>query len=347
MLLDLLEDLSLKKPSPITSNLLFLPFMLYDQYMDISVVIPLLNEEESLNELYDWIAKVMRSNHFSYEVIFIDDGSTDKSWQIIESLSKTHDEVKGIRFFKNFGKSQALHAGFEKSKGNVVITMDADLQDSPEEIPALYRMIDKEGLDLVSGWKKKRYDAVLTKNLPSKLFNWAARTTSGLKLHDFNCGLKAYRNDVVKSIDVHGEMHRYIPVLAKNEGFQSIGEKIVQHQARKYGHTKFGASRFINGFLDLITIWFVSRFGKRPMHLFGLAGTIMFVVGFLFALYLGIDKLFIETGGRLITQRPEFYIALTTMVLGTQFFLAGFLGEIILRTKTEGNRYKIAETTNI
>ncbi len=315
--------------------------------MDISVVIPLLNEEESLNELYDWIAIVMRSNHFSYEVILVDDGSTDNSWKIIESLSKEHQEVKGIRFLKNFGKSQALHAGFAEARGNVVITMDADLQDSPEEIPGLYKMVAQDGLDLVSGWKKKRYDSVLAKNLPSKLFNWAARKTSGLKLHDFNCGLKAYRKDVIRSIDVHGEMHRYIPVLAKNQGFSKIDEKVVQHQARKYGHTKFGASRFVNGFLDLITIWFISRFGKRPMHLFGLAGTLMFVVGFLFALYLGIDKLFIQTGGRLITQRPEFYIALTTMILGTQFFLAGFLGEIILRTKRGGERYKISEKINL
>ncbi len=315
--------------------------------MNISVVIPLLNEEESLQELYDWIAKVMRSNHFSYEVIFIDDGSTDHSWDIISQLSEQNATVKGIRFLKNFGKSQALHAGFAQAQGTVVITMDADLQDSPEEIPSLYHMVTDEGLDLVSGWKKKRYDAVLTKNLPSKLFNWAARKTSGLKLHDFNCGLKAYRNEVIKSIDVHGEMHRYIPVLAKNQGFRHIDEKVVQHQARKYGHTKFGASRFVNGFLDLITIWFISRFGKRPMHLFGLAGTLMFVVGFLFSLFLGIDKLFIEKGGRLITQRPEFYIALTTMILGTQFFLAGFLGEIILRSNTSRKRYKVSETLNL
>ncbi|MFD0862356.1 glycosyltransferase family 2 protein [Sungkyunkwania multivorans] len=315
--------------------------------MNISVVIPLLNEAESLQELYDWIARVMRSNRFTYEILFIDDGSTDASWSIIDRLSKEQKEVKGIRFLKNFGKSQALHAGFAAAKGDVVITMDADLQDNPEEIPELYKMVVEDQYDLVSGWKKKRYDSVISKNLPSKLFNWAARRTSGLKLHDFNCGLKAYRNTVIKSIDVHGEMHRYIPVLAKNVGFSKIGEKVVQHQARKYGHTKFGMDRFINGFLDLITIWFMSRFGKRPMHFFGLIGSIMFAVGLLFAVYLGIDKLFIEKLGRLITQRPEFYIALTTMILGTQFFLAGFLGEIILRTKRSGERYKISQQTNI
>ncbi|MBU3821726.1 glycosyltransferase family 2 protein [Flavobacteriaceae bacterium XHP0103] len=314
--------------------------------MDISVVIPLLNEQESLTELHDWIAKVMQSNHFSYEIIFIDDGSTDDSWQIISKLSSENKHVKGIRFFKNFGKSQALHAGFEKAEGQVIITMDADLQDNPDEIPELYRMITSEGFDLVSGWKKKRYDSVITKNLPSKLFNWAARKTSGVKLNDFNCGLKAYRNDVVKNIDVNGEMHRYIPVLAKNAGFANISEKIVQHQARKYGETKFGMERFINGFLDLITIWFLSRFGKRPMHLFGALGVIMFIIGFGFALYLGIDKIFINPTGRLITQRPQFYIALATMIIGTQFFVAGFLGEIILRTKEDKKRYAIKEALN-
>ncbi len=311
--------------------------------MNISVVIPLLNEEESLKELYDWIANVMRSNRFSYELIFIDDGSTDASWPLIQSLSEKHEEVKAIRFLKNYGKSQALHAGFEMAQGDVVITMDADLQDNPEEIPELYSMITEEGYDLISGWKKKRYDSVISKNLPSKLFNWAARRTSGLKLHDFNCGLKAYKRDVVKNIDVHGEMHRYIPVLAKNAGFSKIDEKVVKHQARKYGKTKFGAERFVNGFLDLITIWFLSRFGKRPMHFFGLLGTLMLLIGFLFSLYLGIDKLFIDTSGRLITQRPEFFIALTTMLMGTQFFLAGFIGEIILRTKRERQNYRISE----
>ncbi len=314
--------------------------------MNISVVIPLLNEQDSLTELHDWIARVMQSNHFSYEIIFIDDGSTDDSWQVISRLSSENHQVKGIRFFKNFGKSQALHAGFEKVTGNVIITMDADLQDNPDEIPELYNMIVKDGLDLVSGWKKKRYDAILSKNLPSKLFNWAARRTSGVKLHDFNCGLKAYKLEVVKNIDVNGEMHRYIPVLSKNAGFTKIGEKVVQHQARKYGETKFGINRFIHGFLDLITIWFLSRFGKRPMHLFGALGVIMFALGFGFALYLGIDKLFLNPTGRLITQRPQFYIALSTMIIGTQFFIAGFLGEIVLRSKQDKNRYAVREALN-
>jgi len=314
--------------------------------MNISVVIPLLNEKESLTELHDWIAKVMQSNRFSYEILFIDDGSTDGSWETIETLSQKDANVKGIRFLKNFGKSQALHAGFEKASGEVVITMDADLQDNPEEIPALYKKITEEHFDLISGWKKKRYDNKFTKNLPSKLFNWAARKTSGVKLNDFNCGLKAYKNIVVKNIDVNGEMHRYIPVLAKNAGFTKIGEQVVKHQARKYGETKFGMDRFINGFLDLITIWFISRFGKRPMHLFGALGVIMFVIGYLFAAYLGIDKLFFNTSGRLITQRPQFYIALTTMVIGSQFFIAGFLGEIILRSKQNKKRYLIKEETN-
>ncbi|WP_298311681.1 glycosyltransferase family 2 protein [uncultured Aquimarina sp.] len=315
--------------------------------MDISVVIPLLNEQESLTELYDWIAKVMQSNSYSYEIIFIDDGSTDGSWDVITALSKKDQNVKGIQFLRNYGKSQALHAGFEEALGDVVITMDADLQDNPEEIPELYDLIIKDNYDLISGWKKKRYDSVIAKNLPSKLFNAAARKTSGLKLHDFNCGLKAYKNQVVKHVDVHGEMHRYIPVLAKNAGFNKIGEKVVLHQARKYGKTKFGMSRFINGFLDLITIWFMSRFGKRPMHFFGLIGTILFIVGFCFSLYLGIDKLFIETKGRLIAQRPEFYVALTSMILGTQFFLTGFLGEIILTSKRDKERYNISEKIHL
>ncbi len=314
--------------------------------MNISVVIPLLNEEESLTELHDWIARVMRSNHFSYEIIFIDDGSTDNSWQIISELSLKDDNVKGIRFLRNFGKSQALHAGFEKAQGDVVITMDADLQDNPDEIPELYNMIISGDYDLVSGWKKKRYDSVITKNLPSKLFNWAARKTSGVKLHDFNCGLKSYRKNVIKNIDVNGEMHRYIPVLAKNAGFNKIGEKIVKHQARKYGETKFGMDRFIHGFLDLITIWFLSRFGKRPMHLFGALGVIMFAIGFGFAFYLGIDKLFINPTGRLITQRPQFYIALVTMIIGTQFFVAGFLGELILRNRPDKRRYLVKSKLN-
>jgi len=314
--------------------------------MNISVVIPLLNEQESLTELNDWIAKVMQSNHFSYEVIFIDDGSTDDSWQIISALSNQNKQVKGIRFLKNFGKSQALHAGFEKAQGDIVITMDADLQDNPDEIPELYNMVVNDGYDLVSGWKKKRYDSVIAKNLPSKLFNWAARKTSGVKLNDFNCGLKAYKLDVVKNIDVNGEMHRYIPVLSKNAGFTKIGEKVVQHQARKYGETKFGINRFVHGFLDLITIWFLSHFGKRPMHLFGALGFIMFAIGFGFAFYLGIDKLFLNPSGRLITQRPQFYIALSTMIIGTQFFVAGFLGEIILRTKQNKKRYLVKDELN-
>ena len=314
--------------------------------MNISVVIPLLNEQESLKELYDWIAKVMLSNNFSYEILFIDDGSTDNSWKVISELSKNDQNVKGIRFLKNFGKSQALHAGFEKAQGDVIITMDVDLQDNPEEIPDLFKMIKNDGYDMVSGWKKKRYDSLISKNLPSKLFNWAARKTSGVKLNDFNCGLKAYHKDVVKNIDVNGEMHRYIPVLSKNAGFSNIGEKVVQHQARKYGETKFGMDRFINGFLDLITIWFLSRFGKRPMHLFGALGVLMFTIGFGFALYLGIDKLFLNPFGRLITQKPQFYISLSTMIIGTQFFVAGFLGEIILRTKQDKNRYLIKDQLN-
>jgi len=315
--------------------------------MNISVVIPLLNEQESLNELYDWIATVMQSNHFSYEIIFIDDGSTDSSWNTIESLSKKDQNVKGIRFLKNYGKSQALHVGFKKVKGDVVITMDADLQDNPEEIPSLYKMIIEENYDLISGWKKKRYDSLIAKNLPSKLFNWAARRTSGVKLHDFNCGLKALKKEVVKNIDVNGEMHRYIPVLVKNEGFSKIGEKIVQHQARKYGKTKFGMERFINGFLDLMTISFLSKFGKRPMHFFGALGVIMFLIGFGFALYIGIDKLFVNPFGRLITERPQFYISLATMIIGTQFFVAGFLGEIILRSKKDKNLYTIKDELNL
>ncbi|MGC1632578.1 MAG: glycosyltransferase family 2 protein, partial [Gelidibacter sp.] len=273
-------------------------------------------------------------------------GSTDDSWNVIEQLSQKDSNVKGIRFFRNFGKSQALHAGFEKAQGDVVITMDADLQDNPEEIPELYNMIVKDHYDLVSGWKKKRYDSVISKNLPSKLFNWAARKTSGVTLNDFNCGLKAYNHKVVKNIDVHGEMHRYIPVLAKNAGFSNIGEKIVLHQARKYGSTKFGMDRFVHGFLDLLTIWFISRFGRRPMHLFGALGVIMFMIGFGFTLYLGLDKLFFNTSGRLITERPQFYIALSTMIIGTQFFIAGFLGEIILRTKEDKKRYLIHEELN-
>ena len=318
--------------------------------MNLTILIPLLNEEESLQELYTWILKVMQSNNYSYEILFLDDGSTDNSWTIIENFAATNPNVKGIRFMKNFGKSQALHAGFAQAKGDVIITMDADLQDSPDEIPVLYNMITEQKYDLVSGWKKKRYDSVVAKNLPSKLFNWAARKTSGVELNDFNCGLKAYKNVVVKNIEVSGEMHRYIPVLAKNAGFGKIGEKVVQHQARKYGETKFGMDRFINGFLDLITIWFLSRFGKRPMHLFGAIGSLMFVIGFVAAAYIGISKLYHmynDMKYTLVTNNPWFYIALTTMVLGTQLFLAGFLGEIILRTKNNEARYKIANQINL
>ncbi len=318
--------------------------------MNLSIIIPLLNESESLPELHSWIVRVMKANHFSYEVIFIDDGSTDNSWKLIETLSAQDPNVKGIRFLRNYGKSQALHAGFAKAQGDVIITMDADLQDSPDEIPELYHMITDQQYDLVSGWKKKRYDSVVAKNLPSKLFNWAARKTSGVQLNDFNCGLKAYKNIVIKNIEVSGEMHRYIPVLAKNAGFAKIGEKVVIHQARKYGATKFGMERFIYGFLDLITIWFLSRFGKRPMHLFGALGVLMFSIGFLAAGYIGFIKLFRLYHHQhtiLVTNNPWFYIALTTMIIGTQLFLAGFLGEIILRSKNNEERYKIAERVNI
>ena len=311
--------------------------------MDISVVIPLFNEQDSIEELNDWIVSVMQSNDLSYEILFIDDGSSDKSWDVIKNLRAKNSRVIGLKFSKNFGKSQALHAGFARAKGAVVITMDADLQDSPDEIPALYQMIKEQDYDIVSGWKKKRYDSFFAKNMPSKLFNWAARKISGLSLHDFNCGLKAYRNEVIKTIEVYGEMHRYIPVLAVNAGFNNIVEKVVIHQARKYGKTKFGMERFINGFLDLITIWFTSKFGKRPMHFFGLLGVIMFVIGLGFATYLGIDKLFLNPSGRLIANRPEFFIALSTMIIGTQFFVAGFLGEIILQTRQNKDRYHITE----
>ena len=317
--------------------------------MNLSILIPLLNEEESLKELYTWIIKVMQENKYSYEVIFLDDGSTDNSWAIIEGFAKENSHIKGVRFMKNFGKSQALHAGFAKAQGDVIITMDADLQDSPEEIPGLYDMIVNGKYDLVSGWKKKRYDSVVAKNIPSKLFNWAARKTSGVELNDFNCGLKAYKNVVVKNIEVSGEMHRYIPVLAKNAGFGKIGEKVVQHQARKYGETKFGMERFINGFLDLITIWFLSRFGKRPMHLFGAIGSLMFIIGFIAAGYIGVSKLYHmynDMRYSLVTNNPWFFIALTTMILGTQLFLAGFLGEIILRTKNNEERYKVSREVN-
>tara|TARA_X000001036_G_scaffold334369_1_gene313282 strand:- start:2599 stop:3558 length:960 start_codon:yes stop_codon:yes gene_type:complete len=317
------------------------------QPVDISIVIPLLNEEESILSLNSWIFKVLKTESFSFEIIYIDDGSTDNSWNAIEGLSKKNQNVRGIRFAKNFGKSQALHAGFKSAQGKYVVTLDADLQDSPDEIPKLIKNLNKGGYDLISGWKKKRFDSFFFKNLPSKLFNWAARRVSGIKLNDFNCGIKIYRHEVIKNIDVHGEMHRYIPLLAAQKGFDKIGEQVVQHQARKFGHTKFGADRFFKGFLDLITLWFINKFGKRPMYFFGLWGSLMLFTGFSFTLYLGIDKLFFDIQARLITNRPEFYIALTLMLLGSQFFIAGFLGEIILRRKDNSKRYIIKqETTN-
>ncbi len=317
--------------------------------MQISLVIPLLNEAESLPELYRWITEVMQREGYTYEIIFLDDGSTDDSWQIISELAQKDPNVKGIKFRRNYGKSQALNAGFKMAQGDVVITMDADLQDSPEEIPALYEMITKDNYDLVSGWKKKRYDSTLKKNLPSKLFNWAARKVSGLYLHDFNCGLKAYKNQVVKDVNVYGEMHRYIPFLAKNEGYTRIGEKVVQHQARKYGETKFGSDRFIKGVLDLITLWFLMRFAKRPMHLFGALGILMFLIGGLATVFiLGVKayKLYYHIPTHLVTDRPWFYIALAAMILGSQFFLAGFLGEMLLKNNDKIKRYKIDVVLN-
>ena len=312
--------------------------------MDISVVIPLYNEAESLPELHEWIKRVMDENHFSYEVIFISDGSTDESWDIIESLSRQAPEVKGIKFRRNYGKSPALHCGFQRTQGDVVITMDADLQDSPDEIPELFRMIKEDGYDLVSGWKKVRYDNKLTKNLPSKLFNATARKFSGVKLHDFNCGLKSYNKEVIKNIEIYNDMHRYIPYLAKIAGFSRIGEKVVQHQARKYGSTKFGLSRFFNGYLDLITLWFTSRFGKKPMHIFGLWGSVMFFIGLIALIIVLTAKLISIIEGDLrplVTNSPYFYISLTAMIIGTQLFLAGFIGELISRNAPSRNRYKI------
>ena len=315
--------------------------------MNISVVIPLLNEKESLLELTDSLKDIMKSYNFSYEIIFIDDGSSDNSWDIIEELSSKSNTIKGIKFHRNYGKSQALHAGFLKSQGKVVFTMDADLQDDPKEIPAMYDMIINDNFDLISGWKKKRFDSVIFKNIPSKIFNFAARTTSGIKLNDFNCGLKAFKKDVIKSINVYGEMHRYIPILAKNEGYKKIGEKIVNHRARKYGKTKFGPSRFLYGFLDLLTIWFISSFSKRPMHLFGSLGLILITTGFLFAAYLGYDKIILNPGGRLITERPEFYISLVTMIIGSQFFSMGFIGELMLKSINQKPQYIIQKQTNL
>lgn len=317
--------------------------------MDISVVIPLYNEDESLGELYEWIAKVMAANQYTYEVLFVDDGSTDDSWKVIEKLASKHPEVKGIRFRRNHGKSAGLNVGFAAAQGDVVITMDADLQDSPDEIPELYNMIMVEGYDLVSGWKKKRYDPI-SKTIPTKLFNWATRKMSSIELNDFNCGLKSYKKDVIKNIDVNGEMHRYIPFLAKNAGFKKIGEKVVEHRARKYGTTKFGLERFVNGFLDLLTLAFISKFGKRPMHFFGLIGTLMFVVGFFATVFIGGEKLYIMSQGnsaRLVTDNAWFYIALTSMILGTLLFMTGFLAELIVRNSARRGEYTVDKRLNL
>ncbi len=314
--------------------------------MDLSIVIPLYNEDESIDELHSKIVSSLLNSSLNYEIIFIDDGSSDNSWNIIKDVTKRAQNTRAIRFFTNYGKSMALSAGFKLSRGEVVITMDADLQDDPNEILQLYNVLINEDYHIVSGWKKKRYDSVIFKNLPSKLFNLAARLSSGIKLNDFNCGIKAYKSDVIKEIKLTSGMHRYIPVLAKNSGFNKIGEKIVLHHPRKHGKTKYGADRFIKGFLDLITLSFIERFGKRPMHFFGLFGTFILVTGLIFSIYLGIDKLFINTTSRLITERPEFYIALASMIIGSQFFLAGFLGEIILRNKKLDN-YKIKEKINL
>jgi glycosyltransferase involved in cell wall biosynthesis len=317
-----------------------------DLKIDISVVVPLYNEVESLPELHTWIKKVMTENSFSYEVVFIDDGSNDGSWKVVEELGEADPHVKGIKFQRNYGKSAALQKGFEAAEGNVVITMDADLQDSPDEIPELYRMIMEDDFDVVSGWKKKRYDPI-TKTIPTKLYNWAARRITGIKLHDFNCGLKAYKNSVIKSIELYGDMHRYIPPLAKYAGFTNIGEKVVQHKARKYGVTKFGLNRFLNGPLDLMTVAFMGRFGKKPMHFFGAIGTLLFFIGFGFALYLGIDKLFIDKSARLIAERTEFYISLSAMIIGSQFFLAGFIAELMGRNSSGRNNYLVEKTLNV
>lgn len=314
--------------------------------MDLSIVIPLYNEDESIDELHSKIVSSLSNSSLNYEIIFIDDGSSDNSWNIIKDVTKRVRNTRAIRFLTNYGKSMALSAGFKSTRGEVVVTMDADLQDDPNEILQLYNVLINEDYHIVSGWKKKRYDSVIFKNLPSKLFNWAARLSSGIKLNDFNCGIKAYKSDVIKEIKLTSGMHRYIPVLAKNSGFNKIGEKIVLHHPRKHGKTKYGADRFIKGFLDLITLSFIERFGKRPMHFFGLFGTFILVTGLIFSIYLGIDKLFINTTSRLITERPEFYIALASMIIGSQFFLAGFLGEIILRNKKLDN-YKIKEKINL
>ncbi|MCO6494764.1 MAG: glycosyltransferase family 2 protein [Bacteroidetes bacterium] len=317
---------------------------------NISIVIPLLNEEESIPELIEWIERVMNENHYSYEIIIVDDGSTDNSWEIITKLNAQNPDIKGVRFRRNYGKSAALNEGFSKAQGEVVITMDADLQDSPDEIPDLYKMIREDGYDLVSGWKKVRHDNTITKNLPSKLYNMVNRKLSGLKLHDMNCGLKAYNLEVVKNIEVYGEMHRYIPVLAKNVGFKKIGEKVVQHRARKYGKTKFGLERFVNGFLDLLTLTFVGRFSKKPMHFFGVWGVLFFFLGFCASLSIGIHKLWVlYHGGHapLVTSSPYFYLAILCMILGVQLFLAGFLGELISRESRDRNLYSVKEVIGL
>jgi glycosyltransferase involved in cell wall biosynthesis len=317
--------------------------------MDISVIVPLYNEEESLGELYNWIKDVMNKNNFSYEVIFIDDGSSDGSWKKINQLNEAEDNIKAIRFRKNYGKSAALHMGFNEAVGDVIITMDADLQDSPEEIPELYKMIIKDEYDLVSGWKKKRHDPI-SKRIPSKFYNKTARMVTGIKLHDFNCGLKAYKAEVVKDIEVYGEMHRYIPVLVKKAGYTNIGEKVVAHQKRKYGVTKFGMDRFIKGFLDLMSITFITKFGKRPMHLFGTIGTVIFIVGLLAAIWVGAHKLYNlhhNIPAPLVTESPYFFLALTCMIIGTQLFIAGFLGELVSRSAENRNQYQVREMLNI
>ena len=312
--------------------------------MDLSIVIPLYNESESLNELNQAIINSLNGKNLDFEIIYIDDGSTDNSWSIINDLS-INNRVCGLKFQRNYGKSMALLAGFKRAQGNIVITMDADLQDDPNEIYPLFQIITEQNLDLVSGWKKKRYDSIIFKNIPSKLFNWAARKASGIKLNDFNCGIKAYKSEVIKNISLTDGMHRYIPVLAKNAGFFKISEKEVKHQPRKFGKTKYGADRFIKGFLDLVTLSFIQRFGKRPMHFFGLIGTIMVLIGLIISIYIGYDKLFLNKTGRLITERPLFYISLVTMLMGLIFFIAGFLGELILRSKTDYDNYSIVEKT--
>ena len=313
--------------------------------MDLSVVIPLYNESESIEELNKWIINALNIESISFEIIYINDGSSDGSWDIIKSLANDSDKIKGISFSKNFGKSQALNSGFIECKGEYVATLDADLQDSPEEILEMIDKLKKENLDLISGWKKRRFDSLILKKIPSRLFNFVARCSSGIKIHDFNCGIKVFKSEVIKSIDVYGDMHRFIPILAKNEGYNKIGEHIVKHQARKYGKTKFGNERFMRGFLDIITLWFMNKFGKRPMHFFGSLGTVMILIGVIFTGYIGYEKLFIKTSGRLITERPEFFIALTTIIIGIQLFIAGFIGEIVLNSSSNKKRYHITEKT--